>query len=115
MSVDQAAIANDMTIQIALVNEAIADAGDLQTASLSQLQPVLTVIDNAVAVFEADAAILDAAIDQVNTGGVNPDQPAPLNIAALIEQASDLSQLSTLLEATAYLGRAAVNIQQATG
>jgi hypothetical protein len=115
MAVDQEAIANDMTTQIALVNAAIAAAGVLNTASLSQLQPVVEVIENAVNVFNADAALIDADIDQNNFGGVDPTQPAQINIGLLLTQASDVSQLAVLLESENYLARASINIQQATG
>lgn len=111
----QSQMAISMAAQIVKVNAAIASAGTLQTASLSQLQPAVDVIDNAVAVFDANAALLDGMIDEVDAGGVDPDQPAVLNVAALIEQASIVSQLAIVIEGGNYMARAAVNLQQATG
>ena len=115
MVIDQSALAASLTAQIVAVNAAISTVGTLQGASLTVLSTVIAAVESALPVFDAGIAALDADIDEVNAGGVTTGIPGPAIVAALNTQASEVSQLATLLTARSYLARAGVNIEESPG
>lgn len=104
-----------VTSAVTNLQTAIDNAGTLQGASQSALAPVLSAVSTALAAIDAQAASIEASIDETSLGGIHVGQPAPQMVLTLVAQtqlAVDLSSLKTL---RGYVARIAVNIQNAPG
>lgn len=115
MAADQAAIAAQATAAIVAVNAAVETVGTLQGAGIVLLASVTAAVESAAAVMDNGIAALEADIDETDAGGVAAGAAPPDMISALITQAAEMQSLATLTVARAFLGRAGVNVRQATG
>lgn len=104
-----------VTSSLASLQTAIANAGALQAAPQSTLAPIVSAVNAALAAIDAQAASIEATIDETSVGGIHVGTPAPQMAAILIAQSGGIADLSALQTMRGYVARIGANVENAPG
>jgi hypothetical protein len=104
-----------VTNAVAALEVAVAAAGTLQNAPQATLAPISAAVTAALAAIDAQAAEIEAMIDETSVGGVHVGTMAPELAATLVTQTQAVTDLAALKTLRGYVSRIGANIANAPG